>query len=159
VSQRSNTTKLETAEFTEVDFDANLLVPECEIQDHRNASDNSSGCQGHRIKDATSSPSSSDKLAIGGDAAVEVRQPLPELTLSPQSGTMNSTTGVTSFRFQRPGMEFMKVKFRWGFWRNLEISQTWGFYLRFCLSTKCCSRKKTWFFFISLIVQFRFLKP
>ncbi len=77
-SQRSNTTKLETAEFTEVDFDANLLVPECEIQDpsghHRNASDNdnSSRCQGHRIKDATSS-SSSDKLAIGDDAAVEVR--------------------------------------------------------------------------------------
>jgi hypothetical protein len=71
-----------------VDFDANLLVPECEIQDpsghHRNASDNdnSSRCQGHRIKDATSS-SSSDKLAIGDDAAVEVRQPLPELTLSP----------------------------------------------------------------------------
>jgi hypothetical protein len=36
-------------------------------------------------------------------------------------------------------VEFMKVLFRWGFcWNNLEISQTWGFYLRyfFCLFTK-----------------------
>ncbi len=38
-------------------------------------------------------------------------------------------------------MEFLRIKFRWGFWAycNLEIYQTLGFYLCFRISTKCYS--------------------
>ncbi len=55
-----------------------------------------------------------------------------------------------------PEMEFMKVQLVEVSGNNLELSQTWGFYLLFCLSTNAI-HEQTWVFFTNFF--YRCLKP
>jgi hypothetical protein len=77
------------------------------------------------------------------------------------------TTWDAGYSSRTKRTEILLCNLKWNLWKysfievpehNLEISQTWGFYLSFCLSTKCYSWANLSFLHW-LIVLYGFLKP